>query len=319
MSEERKPLVFGYIRVSTVDQANQGMSMEAQNATVDGFFKGVLESQGLGWGGMIRDPAQSAGTPLLERKGGMVLAKTLKKGDHIVFAKVDRAFRSTIDCCRTLTLWREQGITAHMLDVGLNTSTEMGWAMITILALFAEMELRRRRERFMAANAIRKANGEVLTRVEAGYRRDKSRTGNRGWGHKVLWPEDPARYHRRLFYSLHLQGMTDRQVWLWQIQALRAHKFRFPNMKRIDKDGCINSYSIAGVTLAIFKERRYLRRHPELEAEYADPKAATEKVIYLLTRTKANRDAVKVRKYKAKKKAEAAAAKAQIDPSLSTE
>lgn len=79
-----------------------------------------------------------------------------------MFAKLDRGFRNTIDCLRTINLWQERGITVHFVDLHLNSNTAVGKMMLTILAALAEWESARKSERTREALAIKRLNRRAL-------------------------------------------------------------------------------------------------------------------------------------------------------------
>jgi DNA invertase Pin-like site-specific DNA recombinase len=62
--------------------------------------------------------AVSGSTPLAERPEGQRLLATVGKGDVIVVAKLDRAFRSAADALATLEELKDQGVGLHMIDLG---------------------------------------------------------------------------------------------------------------------------------------------------------------------------------------------------------
>src|SRR4051812_22306451 len=89
-----KRLVYGYVRVSTQKQADQGLSLEQQEEQIKRYFEFRLQPQGYQWGGMFRDAATSGKTPMLLRPSGGELSRAVEKGDVVVVAKLDRAFRN---------------------------------------------------------------------------------------------------------------------------------------------------------------------------------------------------------------------------------
>ncbi len=71
----------------------------------------------------------SASKPLRDRPGGRRVLKMLESGkaEGLVFTKLDRAFRSTMDCINTVdTVFRAKGWQLASLAEQLDTSTSMG-------------------------------------------------------------------------------------------------------------------------------------------------------------------------------------------------
>ena len=101
--------VFGYSRVSTVEQADEGVSLAAQQQQVVGYamMKGwTIDEQ-------FVERAVSGSTPLADRPEGKRLLSTIGRGDVVVSAKLDRAFRSAADALAVLEELKDQGVGLH--------------------------------------------------------------------------------------------------------------------------------------------------------------------------------------------------------------
>jgi DNA invertase Pin-like site-specific DNA recombinase len=159
---------FGYSRCSTQDQKDSGLGLEAQKRDIERHYRYKLEPQGITWGGISADAAVSGNTPFAERPIGGELNGRLQLGDHLIIAKLDRGFRRADDACRTVGAWRDRGITLHVLDVNLDTSTPIGDMVLKILAVVAEWERRRIGERTAAAVRMARQNGKAANGF-AGY------------------------------------------------------------------------------------------------------------------------------------------------------
>jgi putative DNA-invertase from lambdoid prophage Rac len=172
-----KPTAYGYIRVSHAAQAASGLGLTAQAQAVQDYYRGLLKRE-CRWGGVHKDAAVSASkVPFLKRAAGGKLAAALAKGDHLVIAKLDRAFRDTRDAANTLARWREQGIVVHILDVRVDTGTPAGRLIVDILSAVAAWESRRIGERIRDAfRAMRAAGKSPNGYASLGYRlRGKTR------------------------------------------------------------------------------------------------------------------------------------------------
>ncbi len=94
---------------------------------------------------------------------------------HIVIPKLDRAWRSAVDCLDTLEVWNAKEIQCHLLDLGgntLNLSTPIGRFFLTIAAAFAELERSLVGERTKNALAQKIRGGYRAGTLPYGYRRD---------------------------------------------------------------------------------------------------------------------------------------------------
>src|SRR4051812_6708718 len=107
-------ILFGYLRVSTVEQASQGDSLDTQRQQIVGYamMKGWAVSD------VFVEAGVSGSVPLADRPEGRRLLAVVKPGDVIVTPKLDRMFRSASDALGTLEELKEQGIGLHMLDLG---------------------------------------------------------------------------------------------------------------------------------------------------------------------------------------------------------
>jgi putative DNA-invertase from lambdoid prophage Rac len=90
----------------------------------------------------------SGSTPLADRPEGKRLLEAVEKGDVIITAKLDRAFRSAADALGTLEELKDQGVGLHMIDLGGDvTGNGISKLVFTILSAVAENERDRIRER----------------------------------------------------------------------------------------------------------------------------------------------------------------------------
>jgi putative DNA-invertase from lambdoid prophage Rac len=96
--------------------------------------------------------AVSGSVPLADRPEGRKLLAAAGKGDVIITAKLDRAFRSAADALAVLEEFKDQGIALHMIDLdGDVTGNGISKMVFTILAAVAEGERDRLRERIRDA------------------------------------------------------------------------------------------------------------------------------------------------------------------------
>ena len=155
------PKIYAYIRVSTEEQASSGMGLAAQEHRAKAYFDYVTtlpEYKDFGWGGVCEEAGVSAYTvPLLQRPAGRDLNAKLEAGDHVVFLRMDRAFRSVKDFLNTYELWELRGINVHFLDLGVDMSTANGRLTLHILASVAQWESDVKSERIKAALAEKKS------------------------------------------------------------------------------------------------------------------------------------------------------------------
>lgn len=156
------PTAYGYVRVSTQEQADSGLGAEAQIASI----KAYCALRHLNLLQVFTDLGESASKPLGSRPAGKKLL-ALPGPHHVVIAKLDRAWRDVLDTLETINAWDRQGVNLHLLDVSgttVDTRSPAGRFMVTIMAAFAEMERKRIRERTVDALKAAKKRGKVLGR-----------------------------------------------------------------------------------------------------------------------------------------------------------
>ena len=85
----------------------------------------------------------------------------LRKGDVLLFWKLDRLARSTVHLGQIAETCRERGIDLRCLTQPIDTTTPTGKLMFSILACFAEFERDIIVERTLAGLAAARARGRV--------------------------------------------------------------------------------------------------------------------------------------------------------------
>lgn len=162
-----------YVRVSTHEQAQQGVSLNAQEERLGAY----CVMQGLHIAQFFREEGVSASKTLSSRpKGGEMLELlSKKKAAHIVALKLDRLFRNAEDALRQTKAWDAKGLTLHLVDMGgqsLNTASAMGRMMLTMMAAFAEFERNLISERTSAALQHKKAHLQPYAQLPFGFDRE---------------------------------------------------------------------------------------------------------------------------------------------------
>jgi DNA invertase Pin-like site-specific DNA recombinase len=165
-----------YIRVSTMEQANEGVSLDAQEARIRAY----CTMTGLELVAVIREEGVSGSVPLHRRPAGaeLVLAIARKQAAHVVAVKLDRVFRDAVDALEQSRAWDRAGVALHLVDCGgqaIDTRSAVGRMFLTMLAACAELERNLTAERTAAALAHKKANREAYSPTPYGFDREGSR------------------------------------------------------------------------------------------------------------------------------------------------
>jgi putative DNA-invertase from lambdoid prophage Rac len=151
--------VYGYCRVSTLRQVNEGESLDVQRRQIEGY----AHMHGLTLTDILIEEGVSGSVPINERPQGSLLFGKLIKGDAIIAPKLDRVFRSALDALQTVELLKVKGVSLHLLDLGGDISGNgLSKLFLTIAAAFAEAERDRLRERISQVKADQKVRGRFL-------------------------------------------------------------------------------------------------------------------------------------------------------------
>ena len=151
--------VYGYVRVSTKQQADDGLSLEAQQRQLEGYAM----MQGIEIDEIFVERAVSGWKPFDTRPQGKRLTERLTKGDVILCSKLDRMFRSARDALTVSDELKKQGVSLHLMDLGGDvTGNGVSKVFFTIVAAFAEFERDRIAERISDVKANERAKGRYL-------------------------------------------------------------------------------------------------------------------------------------------------------------
>jgi DNA invertase Pin-like site-specific DNA recombinase len=98
---------ISYVRVSSEEQADSGLGLEAQRQRIAAY----CQMKGLHLAEVFEDPGIRAGKPLASRPAGSKLLAAAKKGKAVVVvAKLDRLFRSVADAANVIDEFDKKGI-----------------------------------------------------------------------------------------------------------------------------------------------------------------------------------------------------------------
>jgi len=153
---------ISYRRVSTDEQADSGLGLDAQNASI----AKTVSARGWAVTAELVDAGISGSTPPSSRPALAQALEMLAAGsaDALVVAKLDRATRSVADLCYLLDLADRQKWDFVALDLGIDTSTPMGRAMAQMAGVFSELERKMIGQRTSDALQALKASGHRLGR-----------------------------------------------------------------------------------------------------------------------------------------------------------
>lgn len=151
--------VYGYLRVSTLTQAKEGESLEAQRLQVTSYA--MSKGLQLPPDQIFVEAGVSGGSEFQERPEGSKLFTSLQAGDMVIFPKLDRAFRNTRNALNVLHELKGRGISVHFIDLGGDvTGNGVGAIVFTILSAFATFERERIAARIREVKQLKKTQGK---------------------------------------------------------------------------------------------------------------------------------------------------------------
>src|SRR5262245_1624333 len=161
-----KAKAVAYVRVSTDQQADRGVSLEAQTAKVRAMAT-VKEAELLD---VIVDAG--AGAKSLARLGIARLLELVdrKAVDVVIIAKLDRLTRSVADLAELLTRFKKRGVTLVSVADSLDTKSAAGRLVLNIMVSVSEWEREAIGARTRDALRLKQSKGERVGTVPYGYR-----------------------------------------------------------------------------------------------------------------------------------------------------
>ena len=227
MGKLRTLRVVGYARVSTSEQASEGVSLAAQAAKVRGFaalhdldLVGIEEDAGVS--------AKTLNRPAVARVLAMLASG---EADGVIVAKLDRLSRSVRDWNRLIDEYFGPGPGKQLFSVAdsIDTRTAGGRLVLNVLMSVAQWEREAIAERTKDALAHKRSLGEALGPPPFGWRLD-------GDGRTLaMIPEEQAALEHMA--SLRLDGVSDRRIAdlmnSLEIRPHRAAKWSHPTVAKV--------------------------------------------------------------------------------------
>ena len=213
--------VYGYVRVSTLTQAKEGESLEAQRRQVISY----ADSKGLELPivNVFVEAGVSGGSEFQTRPEGAKLFEVLAEGDMVIFPKLDRAFRNTRNALNVLHELKARGVSVHFIDLGGDvTGNGVGAIVFTILSAFATFERERIATRIREVKQLKKAQGKFTG-------------GRRAYGYDVVEgvkvPREDEQEVIREMVKMREKGIAYRDIADWMSDT-QDRKMTFMGVKR---------------------------------------------------------------------------------------
>jgi len=164
--------VIGYIRVSSQEQAAEGVSLDAQRAKIEAW----AEATDAALVEVIADAAVSGSRPLAERPGGSRIASLLDQRDPkvgaVIITRLDRLGRNAAETLTHLHRFATGKVGLVSIADRLDLTTPAGRAAASIQAVFGQLERELIGARTAEALARLQAEGRAYGATPYGFRRD---------------------------------------------------------------------------------------------------------------------------------------------------
>lgn len=156
--------VVGYIRVSTTEQADSGLSLIAQRERIE------AQAAANGWKllAVYEDAGVSAKT--LERPGLQSALKKLRPGRVLLAMKLDRLTRSVRDLYELTQTIESSGAEWATIQDKFDTTTPTGRLMLGIIVQLSQWERETIADRTITALAVKKSRRERLGTTPLGFK-----------------------------------------------------------------------------------------------------------------------------------------------------
>ena len=151
---------IGYCRVSTTEQGDSGLGLEAQRAAIHA----EVTRRGWSFQTMYADVASGKSTKGRDDLGRALAVLAGGEAAVLVVAKLDRLSRSMLDFASIIARSRIEGWSLVALDIGVDTSTTNGKLLANIIMSLAEWERELIGDRTKSALAALRKRGVTLGR-----------------------------------------------------------------------------------------------------------------------------------------------------------
>lgn len=158
---------FGYVRVSTEEQAREGLSLDAQESRIRAYCL----AHALDLAAVLVDAGESGKS--MDRPQLSALLARIRAGEvgAVVIYKLDRLTRRTRDLLELVEdVLKPARVELVSLSEQLDTRTPAGVLMLTVLGALAQMEREQIAERTRVALHFKRDRGERLGTTPLGYR-----------------------------------------------------------------------------------------------------------------------------------------------------
>ena len=211
---------IGYIRVSTEDQAENGVSMDAQRAKIEAWC--LLNDYQLE---AVYTDAGISGKSTRNREGLQQARKHAGKGDALVAYSLSRISRSTQDMLAIAADLERSGTDLVSLSERIDTTSASGKMVFRMLAVLNEFERDLVSERTRSALTHKRLKGEVYSPVPFGFKAVEGRLmeveSEARLIREMMAQRDEGWTLRRIADELNTRGIRGKRNGKWHASTVR--------------------------------------------------------------------------------------------------
>ena len=235
--------IYGYARVSTTEQAENGISIETQQKLISEFVKTKYPNHPVDeW---FIDAGESGTIPIELREGSSKMLQALDEHDVVVTTRVDRLGRSSTDLLNKIPLFEEAGVTLYVceqfgempisypkkeqkkgLDVKFDFEQITNQIVISVFAAVAEIEFENTKKKFAEGKMAWAEKGyHIGGGIPFGYRGEEEKLpygGNRNKTRTKLVPIPEEMEILEAIYAMQERGYGAKKIHR-QITSLYPH------------------------------------------------------------------------------------------------
>lgn len=160
--------VYGYVRVSTVEQSENGDSIETQTKKIEEYCKyNKLDLLKTFVDGGISGCIEPSKRPQMKL---LLLNLEAQNAKGLVVCKIDRLNRSAKDFMNLISDFKDKGINLYCISPDINQDTTTGKFSMQLLSLVGELELNLTKDRVKEVILMKKNKGERVGTIPFGKR-----------------------------------------------------------------------------------------------------------------------------------------------------
>jgi site-specific DNA recombinase len=212
-----------YCRVSTDEQAREGVSLDEQQERLKAYCRAM------GWSEeplLFIDDGYSAKN--LDRPELNHLLKEVKKGtiSKVLVTKLDRLSRRLLDLLKLIDMFQEHNVSFISISESFDTNTPSGRLTLQVLGAVAEFERERIRERVFENMLHAARQGKWLTQSPYGYRLQNKELVIYEPEAQIVrnvydWYLNKGLGYYAIAKKLNEEGIPSRQKKEWSIRAIK--------------------------------------------------------------------------------------------------